>query len=120
MFRTRQKFLAILISCLYATSGYSTDLPEMPFSMIGKLTSPLAKIQFKDINFKPGSALLSKADQKRIENLAKQLESMDVYVIIEAYSDADGEEEANLLLSEKRARSARKAFLNPTFCLQIR
>lgn len=86
-------------------------LPALPLAQIDRLTMPLADISIQPIAYASGSYKLSGQNSEELHVLAKKLDEFAVYIIVEAYTDLDGDELANLELSRMRAAEVRAALL---------
>lgn len=64
--------------------------------------------RFKNLNFESASARIAGTSGAEVDNLAAILKAYpDVNVVIEGHTDSDGEEAANVTLSESRAASVK-------------
>ncbi len=102
MEKMRNLIWAALLGLLGGTAS-AVDMPPVPPSMIQKQLEPLGSIKAGKIYFTKGSAVVAPESMIEIKQLANKLEGLKVYVVIEAYTDLDGDEAANQTLSELRA-----------------
>lgn len=86
-------------------------MPSIPLSMLEKLTEPVGEIKLDDIHFKSGSIAIAKSQQMELTKIAQMLSGLEVYLLIESYTDSIGTEQKNLILSQKRSKEAKKYLL---------
>jgi|GEM_PF-2288367 len=105
----RKLFLACSFTS-FAQVASALDMPPVPPSMMQKQLEPLGSIKAANIFFTKGSAVVAPESVVEIKALAAKLDGLPVYVVIEAYTDLDGDEEKNQILSEQRAAAVATLF----------
>lgn len=85
------------------------ELPPLPASMMANQTEVVGELTIEEIRFDTGKTEISATDHARLKDMGERLKGIPVYVLLEAFTDAVGDEAKNQALSEARAASAAAA-----------
>ncbi len=101
----------IMTGAMVLNAQAATRVDPLPISMIYTLTEAIADLPLQPILFKSGSYEVVADDQQVLQALGKTIGDLPIYVLVEAFTDAKGTPEANLVLSQKRAQAVAAAIM---------
>lgn len=97
-----------------AVGAQAEPLPPLPASFIGARTETIAEIEIDAIYFSRGAHALEPRDSETLASLGRRLAGLAIYVVVDAYTDQDGDAAANLALSQRRAEACAAALADGT------